>query len=66
MKHINFAIETLIKFVYPYEYIDSWEKLDETKLPTKEEFHSNLTMADITDEDYKHEKKVWKDLNEKF
>ena len=32
----------LRKGVYPYEYISSWDKFEETKLPPKEAFHSNL------------------------
>ena len=47
------------KDVYPYEYIDSWEKFDETTLPRKEVFHSNLNLEDISDEDYAHAQKVW-------
>ena len=30
------------KGVYPYEYTDSWEKLDEDSLPGKEEFIVHL------------------------
>ena len=48
----------LQKNVYPYEYIDSWQKLDETTLPHKEAFHSNLNLEDISDEDYSHAQKV--------
>ena len=51
----------LRKFVYPYEYMDEWEKFNET-LPKKEEFHSNLNIKDITDADYMHTKKVCKDF----
>ena len=40
----NKYISLLRKVVYPYEYIDSWEKLDETSPPDKEVFHSNLNM----------------------
>ena len=32
------------KAVYPYEYIDSWEKFDETELPSKELFYSKFNM----------------------
>ena len=32
----------------------SWEKLDETLLPDKEDFYSNINMEDITNADYKH------------
>ena len=54
---INKFILLLRKGVYPYEYMDSWERFDETSLPDKEAFHSNLNMEDITDVDYRHAKK---------
>ena len=53
------------KGVYPYEYMDSFEKLEETKLPPKEAFYSRLNDEDISDEDYAHAKKVWKTFNMK-
>ena len=49
----------LRKSVYPYEYIDEWEKFSETTLHEKE-FYSNLNMEDITDADYMHAKRVCK------
>ena len=52
------------KGVYPFEYIDEWEKFNET-LPEKEEFYSNLNMEDITDADYMHAKRVCKDFEMK-
>ena len=39
--------------------MDSWEKFDETTLPPKESFYSNLNLEDISDEDYAHAQKVW-------
>ena len=48
------------KGVYPYEYMDSLEKLKETKLPPKEAFYSRLNDEDISDENYEHAIKVWK------
>ena len=50
----------LRKGVYPYEYMDSFQRFNETSLPPKEAFHSSLTDSDISDEDYEHAKKVWK------
>ena len=47
------------KGVYPYEYMDSLELFEETKLPPKEAFYSNLKNEGISDEDYTHAKKVW-------
>ena len=51
----------LRKGVYPYEYMDEWEKFNEIALPEKEEFYSNLSMEDITGADYMHVKRVCKD-----
>ena len=39
--------------------MDSWEKFDETTLPPKKDFHSELNLEDISDEDYTHAQKVW-------
>ena len=47
------------KGVYPYDYMDSFEKFNKTELPTKEEFYSILSDEHITDEDYQHAKNVW-------
>ena len=43
----------LRKGVYPYEYMDNWERFDETSLPKKESFYSNLNMENIDDIDYR-------------
>ena len=48
------------KGVYPYEYMDSLEKLKETALPPKEAFYSRLNDGGISDEDYAHAQNVWK------
>ena len=61
---INKFILLLRKGVYPYEYMDELEKINETSLPVKEEFHINLTMGDIIYTDYMHAKKVCKTLGE--
>ena len=65
-RDINKFTLLLRKGVYPYEYMDSWEKFDETSLPNKEAFYSSLDMEDITDVDYRHAKRVFKSLNNKI
>ena len=50
------------KSVYPYEYMDDWEKFNETSLPEKENFYSHLNIEDITDADYAHAKRVCRDF----
>ena len=47
------------KGVYPYDYMDSFEKFNKTELPTKEEFYSILNNEHISDEDYSHAENVW-------
>ena len=53
----------LIKGVYPYDYVDCMNTLDETSLPPKEAFYFKLTGEGITDEDYQHAQTVWKEFN---
>ena len=46
----------LKKGIYPYEYIESFERFNETRLPPKNEFYSSLMSNGITDEDKMHKK----------
>ena len=46
------------KGVYPYDYMDSFDKFSE-KLPPKEEFYSVLNNEHISDENYKNAQNVW-------
>ena len=39
--------------------MDSWERFNETSLPSKEDFYSNLNMEDIDVIDYRHGNKVF-------
>ena len=48
------------KGVYPYDFMDSFEKFNQTKLPTKDQFYSILNDQHITNDEYEHAKKVWK------
>ena len=63
---MNKFILLLRKGVYPYEYVDKLEKFNETLLPEKEKFYSNLNMEDITDADYMHANRVCKDVETKM
>ena len=52
----------LRKGVYPYEYMDRWERFNETTLPIQKAFHSKLYLEYITDEDYIHAQKVFEEF----
>ena len=43
--------------------MDSFEKFNQTELPTKEQFYSILNDQDITNDEYNHAKKVLKTFN---
>ena len=45
--------------------MDSWERFGETSLPDKEAFYSSPNVENITDVDYRHAKRVFKNLNNK-
>ena len=47
---------------YPYSYMDSFEKFEETALPPKEAFFNDLTQESITDEAYAHAQQVWEKM----
>ena len=57
---LNKFVLLLRKGVYPYEYMDSWERFNETSLPPKKDFYSELTLEDISDKDYEHAQKLFK------
>lgn len=47
------------KGILCYDYIDCWERLNETQLPSKECFYSKLSDEGITDTEYAHALKTW-------
>ena len=57
---LNKFILLLRKGVYSYEYMDNWERFDETSLPDKESFYSSLNMENIDDIDYRHGNNMFK------
>ena len=48
------------KGVYPYEYMNAFDKFSETSPPPKEAFFSTLTDEGISVADYVHAQEVWK------
>ena len=48
-----------LKGIYPYDYMDSFEKFKETQLPSRESFYSKLNKTHISHRDYTQAKKVW-------
>ena len=62
---INKFMLLLRKGICPYEYMDSWERFDETLLSDEKHFYSKLTIENITDRDHKHAKRVFKSFNNK-
>ena len=53
----------LRKGIYPYEYMDSWKRFNETELPSKDKFYSALNLEDNSDDDYAHAINVWNTFN---
>ena len=54
----NFDLLTR-KGVFPYEYIDSFQKLEESRLPPRDLFFSSLTGDTVSEKDYAHAVNVW-------
>ena len=54
------------KGVYPYEYMDGWEKFEEISLPPKDTFYNRLNMKGISDQDYEHAQQVWNTVEKKI
>ena len=57
-RDISKFILLLRKEIYPYEYMDSWERFDEELLHDKEIFYCSSNMEEIADDDYSHDKNV--------
>ena len=47
------------KGIFPYEYLNSFDRFKETPLPDKELFYSTLRNSNVTDQDYDHAINVW-------
>ena len=51
------------KGTYPYDYMDSFQKFNDTQLPIKKDFFSILYNEHITHEQYDHAQTVWNTFN---
>ena len=59
-KKLNLMLQ---KGMYPYDYMNCFEKFDQTELPTKEQFYSILNDQHVTNGEYDNARKVWKTFN---
>ena len=48
---------------FPYEYLNSWERLKDIELPVQDSFYSHLRREGCSDVDYKHAQNVWQKFN---
>lgn len=51
------------KLPYFYEYVDSFNKLEQTNCPTISEFYSSLTEETISEDEYLFVKRIWNTFN---
>ena len=59
----NDFILMIQKGIYPYDYIDNYDKLLLDKLPEQQNFYSKLSKSNCSDESYKQATKVWEHFN---
>lgn len=68
-KHIELFFDkedlTLVcrKGIFPYNYVDSWKKLNVKELPSKKRFFNQMTLNHISYDEYNHAKNVWNRFN---
>jgi hypothetical protein len=53
----------LKKGVYPYEWVDTFDKFNVQELPDIKSFYSSLTKSDISKENYQHALNIWEKFN---
>ena len=58
-ENLNFLLR---KSFYPYEYMNSFDRFEETSLPPIESFYSSLTLQSISQDDYNFARNVWHKL----
>ncbi|XP_071054946.1 uncharacterized protein [Onthophagus taurus] len=58
IRHEQFKLLTR-KGIFPYQYIDSIDRLGETSLPSKDAFMNKLSFDGISEDEYNHAQTVW-------
>ena len=58
-RHLDLLLR---KGIYPFDYLDSLENLNESKLPPKSAFSSKLNNVEISNEDYALAQRVWEEF----
>lgn len=51
------------KGIFCYDYLDKAERLDETRLPTREQFYDSLKDSAISEQQYKQAEEVWRKMD---
>lgn len=54
------------KGIFPYEYLNNWQNLQEKTLPNIEAFYSNVNRKALSKSDYDHAWKIWNKFNIKM
>lgn len=49
--------------VFPYDYVDGIQRLNETSLPSQEDFYNGLNDEKISDDDYAFAQNVWREFH---
>jgi len=51
------------KGIYPYDYMNSFDKFENTEFPSIEECYSQLDKQEMKEDDYDRALKIWKTMN---
>ena len=51
------------KGVFPYEYLDSLERLEDSSFPSRQSFFNKLNNEECMTKNYLHAKHVWNSFN---
>ena len=51
------------KGIFCYDYLDTFDRLAETALPSREQFFSKLANSECKQEDYEHAQRVWNEFS---